>query len=122
MRIYRSGPVTGLEDSTGWRFKEAEMELENKFSKEDAPLNIIDPFWANYWTFKRFEEIPTHSDYMTTSMAMLSLCDTIYMMRGWEQSEGCQKEYRYAAEHGYKIIYQAKGDNRDEITGRKAKP
>ncbi|MCX4294654.1 MAG: DUF4406 domain-containing protein [Prevotella sp.] len=102
MRIYISGPITGLEPMAQNLFIRAEAELEIKYPK----ASIINPFWLNGQIFGHFKEIPTHTDYMATSMAMLSVCNTIYLMRGWEHSEGCQQEYKYAVEHRYKIIFQ----------------
>ena len=106
MRIYISGPITGQEDTAQKRFVEAHAELSVWFSSTDNPPSIIDPFWANRQIFGYFRETPTHADYMTTAMAMLSVCDTIYLMQGWEHSEGCQQEYKYALEHRYRIIFQ----------------
>ncbi len=106
MRIYISGPITGMEDTARQRFKEAVAELLVKYSRRKIKVNIIDPFWANDRVFEHFQETPSHDDYMITSMAMLSLCDAIYMMEGWVNSEGCKQEYQYALEHGYDVIYQ----------------
>lgn len=106
MRIYVSGPITGHEDTARRRFKEAVAELLVKYSIRKEDVNIIDPFWANSHVFDHFQETPSHDDYMITSMAMLSLCDAIYMMDGWLDSEGCKEEYEYAIGHGYKIFYQ----------------
>lgn len=106
MRIYISGPVTGQEDTARQRFNQAAAELMVKFSMRKMPVSIIDPFRANACIFERFRETPSHDDYMATSMAMLALCDAIYMMEGWQNSEGCQQEYKYAMEHCYEVIYQ----------------
>lgn len=106
MRIYISGPITGQEDTAKRRFDEAAAELTVKYSRRKIPVCIIDPFRANACIFERFQVTPSHDDYMATSMAMLSLCDAIYMMEGWLNSEGCQEEYKYAMEHCYEVIYQ----------------
>ncbi len=106
MRIYISGPITGQEDTARQRFREADAVLLITYSTMDSTPSIINPFRANEQIFGHFGEVPTHADYMATAMAMLSVCDTIYLMRGWEHSEGCQQEYKYAVEHKYKIIFQ----------------
>lgn len=106
MRIYISGPITGQEDTARQRFREADAQLLMIYSTKDSTPSIIDPFRANDQIFGNFGENPTHADYMVTAMAMLSVCDTIYLMRGWEHSEGCQQEYKYAVEHKYRIIFQ----------------
>lgn len=106
MRIYISGPITGMEDTARHRFNFAAAELLFKYSRRKKPVSIIDPFSANSRIFGYFQEEPSHDDYMVASMAMLSLCDAIYMMEGWMNSEGCKQEYQYALEHGYDVIYQ----------------
>jgi hypothetical protein len=35
---------------------------------------------------------------------MLECCDAIYMLKGWENSEGAKEEYVYANKLGLKII------------------
>ncbi len=109
MRIYISGPITGQEETARQRFREANAELLMKYSCYGSTLSIIDPFRSNNQIFDHFEEVLDHADYMTTAMAMLSVCDTIYLMRGWEHSVGCQQEYKYAVEHKYRIIFQQVG-------------
>ncbi|MEW5804688.1 MAG: DUF1937 family protein [bacterium] len=38
-------------------------------------------------------------------LTILSRCDTIIMMSGWENSEGARKEHEFALNHGIEIIY-----------------
>ena len=49
-------------------------------------------------------KICTHADYMIVSMALLSICDTIYMLKGWEESEGAREEYEWAVNSGLRIV------------------
>lgn len=51
------------------------------------------------------DSLITHEEYMATSMAMLSVCDGICMMQGWENSEGCRLELDYAQKNGYTVMY-----------------
>lgn len=48
----------------------------------------------------------THAEYMKTSIAMLDMCEAIYMMDGWQQSKGCEIEFEYAYEHGITIYFE----------------
>jgi hypothetical protein len=47
----------------------------------------------------------THKEYMRIDIAMLSCCDVIVMIAGWEYSEGAIEEYNYAILHGIKVEY-----------------
>jgi len=38
----------------------------------------------------------THEEYMKMSLCMLSLYDAIYLLEGWEESRGANREYGYA--------------------------
>ena len=41
-----------------------------------------------------------------TAIAMLDMCDTIFMMAGWQQSKGCNMEIAHAMEHGITITFE----------------
>ena len=41
---------------------------------------------------------------MKMSLTMLGMCDAIYMMDGWENSCGANREYGYALASGMKIM------------------
>ena len=45
---------------------------------------------------KEMPEETTYEEYMEIAMKLLSMCDSIYMMNGWEQSRGANREYGYA--------------------------
>lgn len=94
--IYISGAITkiGVEKAMT-RFEDVENGLK------DLGYEVINPCRTN-------STLPglDHDGYMVVSMAMLSLCDTIYMLKGWEDSEGAKEELQYALEHGYKVIVE----------------
>ena len=91
--IYISGAITGTSDYMG-RFKAAQDTLESK------GYVVINPALVN----SNLPEKCTHDDYMTVSMAMLSLCSTIYLLDGWNHSAGAKDEVAWAIEHGLLII------------------
>lgn len=85
MKIYISGPITGLKKETYERnFAEAEAELRQLGFETSNPLR-------NGLTEKN-----TYEEHMAADLAMLAECDGIYLMKGWERSRGCQIELQSA--------------------------
>lgn len=94
--IYISGAITKIGvDKAMTRFEDAESRLK------DLGYEVINPCRTNS-TLPKLD----HDGYMVVSMAMLSLCDTIYMLKCWEDSDGAKEELQYALEHGYTIIVE----------------
>lgn len=110
MRIYISGPVTRQEETAKQRFDAAIPRVADAALEAGETLKgteFINPYRVNQeMAYGLNKEAVTHAEYMIVSIALLSICDTIYMMSGWQQSEGCKQEHRYAMEHGYRIFYQ----------------
>lgn len=42
------------------------------------------------------------------AMMMLSMCDSIYMLKGWEKSTGANREYGYAFASDITIMREIK--------------
>lgn len=96
MRVYISGRITDNPDYKK-QFEDAEIWLETIGHKplNPAKLNqIMD------------EEEYTHEDYMRIDLAMLGLCNAIYMLNGWNRSMGANQEYGYALGKGLKIVFE----------------
>lgn len=91
--IYISGAITGTSDYME-RFKKAQDTLESKGH------TVINPALVN----SNLPEKCTHDDYMTVSMALLSLCNIIYLLDDWNHSVGAKEEVAWAIEHGLLII------------------
>lgn len=98
--IYISGAITGTSDYME-RFKAAQDVLESK------GYTVINPALVN----SNLPEKCTHDDYMTVSMALLSLCDTIYLLDGWNHSAGAKDEVAWVIEHGLLIITEPTTEN-----------
>lgn len=95
-RIYISGPITGRPDYKN-RFKRKQRELWNSGHNW-----VVNPAEVNSHMPHRM----THEEYMTMCYAMMSLCNTIILLRGWETSEGCRKEKAWAEAHGMEVVYE----------------
>lgn len=93
--VYISGAVTGTTDYME-RFAKAEQTLR------ELDLVPINPTRVN-------AQMPietTYQQYMKMSIAMLDMCDTIFMLKGWYNSVGAAFEHYYAEINGKSILYE----------------
>ena len=95
IRVYISGPITGTKDYA-MRFAEAEAKLEK------MGFSVFNPARVNAELPENLE----HEEYMEMSMAMLGMCDGIYMLKGWRDSRGACREYGYAMGKGLRIWHE----------------
>ena len=88
-RIYISGPITGTTDYKQ-RFEETEKKLKETFPDADIvnPVKITE-------SLEHF----THDEYLKVCIEALSCCNMIFLMRGWENSEGAKEELQYVYDH-----------------------
>lgn len=93
-RVYISGGITNVEGYMK-NFDKAERKLI-----DEGYDSIINPAFVNSFLPLDF----SHEEYMRVSLAMLECCDAIYMLKGWENSEGAKEEYVYANKLGLNII------------------
>lgn len=84
-KVYISGPITGHSDYMS-HFGAATDSLREQgyIVYNPAAVNSMMPEESDY------------EEYMAIAMTMLSFCDTIYMLRGWQESRGANREYGYA--------------------------
>ena len=107
-RIYISGKVTGFPDYRK-KFDEAEERLRcvtcgNPDFHVVNPMKLVETIgfsddragWCEAW------------DILYPAMA---LCDCIYMLDNWKDSEGAKLELKYALENGFKVFYENKEDD-----------
>lgn len=95
-RVYISGPVTGI-DNYKENFEEAVKILSAGGFKE-----IINPMAFD----GMLPDTLSYEDCLAFDITLLSFCDTIYMLRGWEHSKGANREYGYALAMKMNIIFQ----------------
>ena len=102
MRIYISGPITNVLDYKE-KFERAEQNLKAKYPDAE----IINP--------TILDKLPLEYDeYMKLDLMLLDMCDAIYMLDGWEESRGANREYGYAIAKGKKVIFESEGDLHEE--------
>lgn len=97
-RVYISGSITGIEDYME-NFDKAEKELKSVGFSVVNPAKIL----------SQMPENTEYEEYMDMSMMMLSMCDSIYMLKGWEKSTGANREYGYALATDITIMRETKG-------------
>ena len=91
-RIYISGGITGVTN-----YKENFARAEKKL--KELGFEVINPVAIE-------QALPnlTYEEYMKIDMCYLSICNTIYLLKGWEKSTGANREYGYALAKGYRVM------------------
>lgn len=89
--VYISGSITG---NIEWekQFRLAEIKLCEK------GYTVLSPIYFPYGM--------TQKQYMTLSMAYLCVADCVFVLKGYEKSEGARVEIAYAKKCGMEIIYE----------------
>ena len=103
MKIYISGAITGTNDFME-RFAKAERELTY------IGYSVVNPAKVN----AQLPEDTNYDEYMKMCFCMLDMCDAIYMLNGWEESRGANREYGYAIAKGKEVIFESEGDLHEE--------
>ena len=85
VKLYISGPVSGTEDYEK-RFEAAEKRIEKAGYEALNPINVTGFLPSG----------TRRESYMEACIAMLCMCDGIYMLKGWEDSPGANREYGFA--------------------------
>ena len=95
MKVYISGPIT---NAPGYKSK---FEWAEAIWKDKGHY-VINPAKVN----ATLPEETDHDGYMRISIALLAECDTIYMLKGWQTSEGANEELDFAIAHNYTILFE----------------
>lgn len=93
MKVYISGPMTGLPDYNRAAFFRAAEELKEKGCY--VPVHTA-------WMIDQL----TRADYMRMALQMMLTCDAIYLLRGWENSLGARVEKSIADVCGLQLMYE----------------
>lgn len=90
--IYISGPMEGVENYEE-NFRRAEDDLT------EAGYKVVNPANIDVTGMSR-EEI------LKKDIRLLWGCDGIYMLKGWQQSRGANREYGFALGCGMPIMHE----------------
>jgi hypothetical protein len=91
MRVYVSGPMTGLPAFNVPAFRQMAAQLRDLgFAVENPAENPACGSWL---------------DYMRLDIAALARCDWIIMLPGWLKSRGASIEHRLATDLGLPVFY-----------------
>lgn len=93
MTIYIAGPMTGYDGYNVNTFHAKESKLAARGWKVLNPAKI--------------GALPEYGMYWPINKAMLDGADAIYMLDGWEDSQGAQREYGYARKLSLKCFYES---------------
>lgn len=94
MRVYISGPITGIKNHNAEAFAEREAELLAR------GFDVVNPQKLN----TRLEGNPTHADYMRESIKLLMTCQLINFLDGWTESVGARFENETAKMCGIECL------------------
>lgn len=95
MKVYISGKITGLPiDYARSRFSQAESLLSGIGLTPVNPFNNGLEIDADWW------------EHMVRDIEMLSGCDAIFMLSGWDDSRGARIEYNIALETGISVLFE----------------
>lgn len=94
MRIYLSGPITGVENYH-LNFLKAENQVRGIFKNDE----VINPMWMS-------NVLPngSHEEYMNLCFALVGMADKMVMLEGWQQSQGAHMEKKLAEEMGIEVL------------------
>jgi hypothetical protein len=96
MKIFISGPITGTTDYME-RFSNAQKYLES------LGHSVINPVLVT----SNLPEDTTQKEYLSLDLTMLCMCDAIYMLKGYLESEGALAELHTAKSIGCEIFYES---------------
>lgn len=102
MKVYIAGKVTGLDEAFVFRkFNESKCQLKKQgcIAMSPAVLALNSGFG--------------HSDYMHVCLAMIDVCDAVYMQKDWRNSKGARMELQYARKCKKKILYEDENTRED---------
>ena len=97
MRVFLSGGITGIPN------------YEQLFAKAQVKLleqgyTVVNPAVLAKGMLPH--DSFNHSEFMSVTLAMLALCDAIYMLDGWENSKGAKMELLFAESRNKTIMYE----------------
>ena len=72
---------------------------------ETFGYDVIDNFFTDN-SFITEDTKHTPVAYLAKSLEVMSKCDAVYFVKGWETARGCKIEHEIAKNYGLAIIYE----------------
>lgn len=91
--VFIAGPMTGYHN-----FNRDEFNTEARYMEERG-FTVLNP--------AILPDGLLHSHYLFITLSMLETADAIFMLDGWEESDGAQREFKRARELGLMFMYQS---------------
>lgn len=91
LKIYISGPMTGYKDLNFSAFIKMEEQIVNNFYF----VLVVNPVKIAQ-KVKSKKYVPNYEDYLREDLKYLIACDAVFLLPGWENSSGCEKEITVA--------------------------
>ncbi|MEH5750278.1 DUF4406 domain-containing protein [Citrobacter freundii] len=91
--VFVAGPMTGYHD-----FNRAEFNAEAGVL-EDRGFTVLNP--------AILPDGLEHRQYLAITISMLEQADAVFLLDGWEKSEGALREFRRARELGLIFMFQS---------------
>ena len=94
MRVYISGKMSGLDKGY----------FKNRFATADGILryrgfDVINPARLSDFNL-------SYAEFMLIDTTLLTMCDAIYLLDNWQDSNGAKEEKALAEAKGLKIMYE----------------
>ena len=102
MRVYLSGNISS--NNYKRQFENAEMWLRLKGYSVINPVKVHDALCGDM----------TAEDLVGIDLALLGLCDTVFMLNGWQNDKRAELELLSARATGKEVKYQAYFERRKE--------
>lgn len=96
MRVYLSGAITG------------KPNYEKDFARAERAMTAIGNETINPCVLKPTLPNLSWEDYLKIDLALIDICDGLYMIQGWTKSKGARFELEYAKLHGKTVMYEGK--------------
>ena len=107
MKIYISGPITGIElEDCHIAFGNAEHELKSKGHEVVNPLQVTALDCLRPETCKAEESGHDWLCWMRADIREMMSCDAVYALSGWQQSRGASVEIGLADSLGVPVYYE----------------
>ena len=99
-KVYISGPITGVPAN---EFKRAFFRAYDELKAQGLNPMLPPGMVGNEYDLE-------YDEFMALDLALLELCDAIYLLEGWEKSDGATEELNFAAQHRKEILFENKNE------------